>query len=454
MREDFLHYVWQFVQFDTHDLRTTDGTPLAIVAVGERHTDSGPDFRNARIRIGETMWAGNVEIHTRSSDWHRHHHSGDRAYENVILHVVGEDDERQNATLSPAYPDGRPIPCLVLEGKIRAGVVARYYNFMKTAHSVPCHALVGEVSELVRTMQLERALVERLERRTTYLLGLESIRNGANNWEEAFWQALARSFGAPLNSEPMEQVARSLPVTLLAKNRDSRTTVEALLLGQAGFLEGAFEHPYPQALQKEYQYQQKKHQLSPVSLGGWRTSRMRPANFPTVRLAQLADLVIRTSLLFSKTLEATELATLETLFTAEAAGYWTNHYTLEAPNDTPHLSTDATTTEKPKRVGKVAVQSIIINTVVPFLFAYGTAKNEDTYRQRALRFLSETKPEQNSVLRVWEDIGFAMPSAYETQALLELQKHYCDCRRCLECSIGNVILSTEASNTQGKEFTR
>jgi Protein of unknown function (DUF2851) len=423
MREDFLHYVWRWRRFDGTDLTTTEGQPLTIVQPGILNTDAGPDFFNARVRIGDTEWAGNVEIHINASEWFAHQHHSNPAYDNVVLHVVLNEDRPAQRT------DGSRIPCLCLKGRIPADLSARYENLAAAlAMPIPCAGSIAEVPGLIQLNWLDRMAVERLEAKTDNIATRLSA--SENHWETAFYEVLARSFGLKVNAEPFDALARSLPLTILARHKNNLLQLEALLLGQAGLLDGPFEEAYPQALAKEYTFLKHKYQLTPLEGSAWKFLRLRPANFPSLRLAQFAALVHQSAHLFSKILEvAPDLRQLENLFDVTVSDYWLTHYQLDKPSP-----------KRQKNLGRDFVHLLAINTIVPFLFHYGKAKQQPDFQDKALRLLEALPSEANAIIDQWADLGINSKNAYQSQALLQLKNCYCDARRCLYCSIGHNIL--------------
>ena len=421
MREDFLHYLWRMKRFDLSDLHTTEGESLHIQQFGTHNTHAGPDFLNARVQIGDTLWAGNVEIHVNASEWNAHGHQTDKAYDNVILHVVLEED-------APILrPGGQRIPCLELRRRIPAGLQATYLKLLHNEHWIPCQHHFYTVSEMTKNLWLDRMLVERLERKTALIA--EVLQQSQNNWEETFYRFLARNFGLKVNAFPFEMLAQSLPLLTLAKHKNNPVQTEALLFGQAGLLDEEFTDEYPRQLQKEYNFLRKKHGLSPIPAQSWRFLRMRPANFPSIRLAQFSGLIQQSVHLFSKILEADTVKEIENLFSVGLSDYWRTHYVFDKVSE-----------ERGKTLGKSTVHLFIINTIVPFLFLYGNEKADESYKEKAFRLLEELKPENNTIIKGWKKLGMQPASAYTTQALLELKNEYCDKKRCLECAVGNKIL--------------
>lgn len=421
MREDFLHYLWRTKRFHLEQLQSTQGESLQITDFGKHNSHAGPDFLEAKVKVGDTLWAGNVEIHLNASDWLAHKHQEDRAYDNVILHVVLDEDR-------PIFrKSGERIPCLELRKRIPPKIVNTYQKIVHNEHWIPCQHHFFTVSSLTKNMWLDRLLVERLEQKTVHIAAQLAKTNNA--WEEIFYQFLAKNFGVKTNAAPFELVAQSIPLNLFAKHKNNLFQIEALLFGQAGLLNDEFVDNYPKALKKEYQFLQKKYSLQPIKKESWRFMRMRPANFPTIRIAQFATLIYQSKHLFSKILEAESIKDLEQLFKVALSEYWLTHYLF-----------DKKTAERKKTLGKSTIHLFIINTIVPFLFLYGTHKSIDQYRDKALQFLEALAPEKNSIIEKWQTLGLTPESAYETQALLQLKNEYCTKKRCLECAIGNSIL--------------
>ncbi|MEO6037512.1 MAG: DUF2851 family protein [Saprospiraceae bacterium] len=422
MPESFLHFLWRWRRFDAQNLLTTQGQTLEILQPGEHNTHAGPDFFNARIRIGDTLWAGNVEIHLQASEWLAHKHQEDPAYDNVVLHVVLEEDQ-------PVFRsgDGSRLPCLLLQGRIPPKLLTTYQRLEHERAWIPCASFFAATPDIIRLNWLDRMLVERLEQKTATIT--ELLIATENHWEVAFYRLLARNFGLKVNAEPFEALARLLPLQVLAKHKNSRLQLEALLFGQAGLLGGPFQEAYPQTLAREYRHLAHKYALTPLVASQWKFLRLRPANFPTVRLAQFAALVHQSAHLFSQVLATDGLRSLENLFTAQPADYWRSHYQFgkeSRPNS--------------KTLGRDFVQLLIINTVVPVLFHYGRSKGDGEMQTRALRLLEELPAEKNAVLEDWAALGIRAHQAYQSQALLHLKTRYCDAKRCLECGIGNYIL--------------
>lgn len=416
MREDFLHFLWRWRRFDAHQLRSSDGQALEILHPGEPNQHAGPDFFNARIRLGDTLWAGNVEIHLKASDWLAHRHDTDPAFDNVILHVVLDEDQRLEK-----------FPCLVLRPRIPPALLERYLRLEHERAWAPCEKSYAAVPEIIRLNWLDRLLVERLEEKTGAVA--HAVEAAGQHWEEAFYRALARNFGLKLNAEPFGALACNLRLQILSKHRNNLFQLEALLFGQAGLLDADTADDYPRALAKEYRFLQQKYQLVPLPPGQWKFFRLRPAGFPTVRLAQFAALLHQSAQLFSRVLEARNTAETEQIFQAGVSDYWLTHFRF-----------DKSSVRRAKPLSGEFVHLLLINTVAPFLFHYGRAKGRANFQDRALQLLEDLPPEANTVVDAWAARGQDARTAAQTQALLHLKSHYCDAKRCLECAIGNAIL--------------
>ncbi|MEO7310701.1 MAG: DUF2851 family protein [Chitinophagaceae bacterium] len=418
--ERLLQFIWQFQYSNRQDLLTVGGESLQVIFAGEWNSHQGPDFKQARIKLGDTLWAGEVELHLKASDWHRHHHTNDNHYSKVILHAVWEDDE------PIADQNGHLLPTVVLQHRVSNLMLRRYQNWMSQLQPIPCLADITSVPALAWQSWKERLMVERLEQKAGHIQRL--LQQTQNNWEEVFWRILCRYFGAGVNSECFEQLAASLPVQVLAKHKNQLQQVECLLLGQAGLLNKKFRSHYPLLLQKEYRYLRRKYQLQPITkLPVF--LRMRPVNFPTVRLAQLAMLVHQSVHLFSKLKEAGDLPTATLLFSVTANDFWNDHFKLEEASE-----------HQPKKLGVQMINTLLINAVAPTLFAYGKYAGESKYCDKAIEWLEVLPKEENAFTRLYTSAGIENNSALDSQALLHLKKNYCDEKRCLECAVGNALL--------------
>ncbi|MBU8891492.1 MAG: DUF2851 family protein [Bacteroidales bacterium] len=419
MKEEFLHYIWKYKLFINDNLKNQNQEKIEILNQGTHNFDSGPDFFNSRIKINGTIWAGNVEIHVNSSDWYTHKHNNDKAYDNVILQVVynhNKDVFRTNGQLIPT-----------LEIKFDQDLLNNYESLLKSESWIPCQNNINKVDLFTTQNWLEKLTIERLEEKSERINKLLKQKN--NSWETAFYIHLARNFGFKLNSDPFELLAKSLPLAYLAKQKDNLFQIEALLFGQAGFLIDDSGDDYYLKLQKEFKYLQKKYKLKPIEKHLWKFLRSRPVNFPTIRIAQFAMLVYKSSALFSKILETKTINDFYKLFIVKPSDYWENHYVFNKES-----------VKKPKTIGKSAVDILLINTIIPFLFIYGKAKGEQNLQDRSINLLESLKPEKNSIITKWNNLSIKASSAFDTQALIHLKNNYCNHKKCLNCQIGNYII--------------
>ena len=420
MKEDFLHYIWQHQYFDKTALVTSEVEPLQVLRVGFYNTDAGPDFQEALLRIGEVEWSGSVEVHLKASDWHHHQHQLDLKYDQVVLHVVWEADE------SVYRIDGTLVPVLSLQGRVDLSLVHTYQRLLQAKSAVPCAAFWPAVPEVTKALMLERALVERLEAKGQEVL--QTFHNYSNDWEQTAYHTLLRGFGFKTNQQGYEQLAKALPLSVVRKHQHNLLQLEALLFGQAVFLEEVKDE-YGVQLQREYAFLRHKYTLQPMSRHIWKFLRMRPANFPTVRLAQLAAVLHRQQAFFSKLLEADTVKQFVALFKAPASNYWQQHYHLGKPAKARQQS-----------IGKSSVHNLIINLAVPLLAAYGLYTDERAYIERAISLLEQLREGSNKITRLYEDLGWQAKSAADNQAALGLYKHYCAPVNCMRCAIGHKIM--------------
>ena len=415
MREEFLYYIWENRLTDK-GLNTTEGEAVDIVATGYRNTDSGPDYLEAKIRIGDKLWAGHVEIHVKSSDWNRHGHQTDKAYKNVILHVVYENDMQVNE-----------IPTLELKGHFDESLFLQYQKLISSKNWIPCEKSISQVPVFTRLSWLDRIAVERLESKSETVTKI--LEANQFDWEDALYKLLMRYFGLKVNNEAFEYLANILPFKTLLKHADNLLQVEAMLMGCAGFLEEDFTEEYPLLLKREFAVMRAKFNLLTMPAERWRFMRMRPSSFSTIRLAQMAQLIHKNGCLFSKIKAAKDTTEVKALFDVKASEYWETHYRFEVPTDS-----------KPKHLGETTADVLIINAVVPLLFCYGKLHKDESYCDTAMQFLEDTEAEDNAIIRHYAQCGITAENAMQTQAMLHLYNMYCKRKRCLECRIGNVLL--------------
>jgi hypothetical protein len=420
LNEKLLQYLWQFQYYNKVDLTSTQGEPIEILYPGRLNNNQGPDFLEAQVRIGGTLMVGSLEIHLRTSQWIEHGHQEDANYNNVILHVVFENDKEEDLKF--------PLPILELQSRIPHLMIERYATLMDTKAFIACHNKISAIKDITWASWKERLLAERLTRKSAIVF--DFLLGNTDHWEEIFWWMLARNFGLKVNMEAFEAMARSIPLRILARHKSQIHQVEALLMGQAGLLNESFTEDYPLLLQREYKFLQKKYALKPIQVPVF-FHRMRPGNFPTVRLAQLAMLIHNSVHLFSTILEKENVKDINGLFEITANDYWHYHYRFDEPS-----------TYKRKVIGKTMIDKIVINTIVPVVFAYGLHHKEEQYKLKALDWLEHIPAEENNITKGFTALGLTNQTAYESQAYIELKSQYCDPRHCLKCSVGNAILKS------------
>ena len=427
MKEDFLHYIWQHQYFQKLNLATSDGEPLQVLRIGHYNTEAGPDFQEALVKIGEVEWSGSVEVHLKASDWHRHQHNHDLKYDQVVLHVVWEADEPVSRI------DGTPVPVLTLQGRVDVSLAHTYQQLIQAKSAVPCAAFWPAVPDITKTLMLERALVERLEAKGHEVLQI--LRSYGNDWEQTAFHFLLRGFGFKANQEAFEQLAKVLPLQVVRRHQHNLLQLEALLFGQAGFLEIP-EDEYSNRLQKEFTFLMHKYTLQPMARHRWKFLRMRPANFPTVRLAQLAAVLHHQQAFFSRLMAAETVREHEGLFHSAVSAYWQRHYHFNRPLKARQQS-----------IGKSSIHNLIINVAVPLLAAYTLYTDERVYIEKAISLLEQLKEGSNKITRYYEALGWQARSAADNQAALGLYKHYCAPVNCMRCAIGNKIMKQNSLAT-------
>ena len=434
--EKLLHYMWKYRLLPTQPLATTDGQPVEVIDPGTLNRHAGPDFFNAKIKMGGTTWVGCVELHRKASDWYAHGHQEDTHYNNVVLHVVERADR-------PAVTqDGKTLPQLELE--VPAHLRGNYEELCRTTDYPRCHRVIPHIDPFTVHSWMNALLYERLEQRAQAVAARVQALQG--DWERACFITLARNFGFGLNGDAFEEWARRIPLQSVAHHRDNLFQVEAVFLGQAGLLDfdtvpqkyrdEAIDDGYYPRLKKEYDYLAHKFSLTPMEAGAWKFLRLRPQNFPHVRIVQLAQLYFNQTAGFSRLLEAKSRDELHRMLSTHATPYWKSHYTFGCPS---HKNTKALTAG--------SLDLIVINTVVPLLYAYGQMHGNDPLCERALQFLSPIKAENNHITRLWAECGIQAESAADSQALIQLKKEYCDRKYCLHCRFGYEFLKQKTNPT-------
>lgn len=431
--EDLVRYVWKHRLFPLTPLLTTDGQEVEVIHPGMENRSDGPDFFNAKVKIAGTLWVGNVEIHGKASDWLLHGHDTNKRYDSVVLHVAGMVDREIVRT------DGTPIPQLEL--KVPEHIINNYAELRKTDHYPPCYRVIPELGNIVIHSFLSSLLYERLDMRSTQIAQRYEAHD--KNWDDALFSTIARNFGFGTNGDAFDEWARRMPFRAVDKHADNLQQIEALFFGQAGLLEedsvptyykeALASDGYFQTLRREYAFLAHKFDLRPMDYTTWRLLGMRPANFPHVRLAQLAMLYHERRISVSKLLAATDKSSLTELLRVGTSPYWDTHYTFAS---TPSAPTK-------KRVTDNAVTLLLINSVAPFYYSYGRRKDSEQHCEQAVALLEQLKAENNYIIRGWIDCGLIVKHAADSQALIQLKKQYCDCRDCLRCRIGYEYLKKE-----------
>jgi hypothetical protein len=423
VKEQFLHFVWQNRRFNPRGLKTICGQEVEVLDPGKLNLTDGPDFLNARIKLGDTIWAGNIEIHVSSSDWIRHRHSKDPRYKNIILHVVYHHD---------ILTDIAGCPTLELTGLIPRSVHDRYLDLMQSSFLLPCAHLLPEVDESTIVIWKERLLIERMEEKVRRLEALhQSLQQ---DWEQTAFVWFMRYFGTGINADNFQELAMRIPHTRLAKIADEPEQVMALLFGTAGFLQGKFEGDFPRQLQQQYQFLSHKWQIQHMPPEWWRWKHARPATFPSVRLAQLSSSLSLLFPLLHRLLLPTELENL--LTGVRPHSYWDHHYRFDVP-----------ATERAKPITPEFIINLQINACVPLMIAYGRAYGDENIIERALQLLSTLPAEDNKITRAMEEHGLLNENAFDSQSIMHLKGAYCDKKKCLQCTIGNKILDTRGGSS-------
>ncbi|CAM1369738.1 conserved hypothetical protein [Tenacibaculum litoreum] len=421
MKEEFLHFLWQYKLFNKANLTSVKGGVVEVLDSGSYNTNSGPDFLNSKLKIDDQLWVGNVEIHIKSSDWYAHHHEKDKNYDAVILHVVWEHDT------NVFMKNNHPLPTVELQRFVQEDVLANYRKlFLKEQRWIPCEKEIGEINSFLLNNWLERLYFERLENKSVVIK--ELLQKSNNDYEAVLFKLLAKNFGLKVNGAAFLELAQSFDFSVLRKVRFDEEQLLALLFGQAGFLDDEVEDSYYQQLQKEYTYLQHKHRLRAMAKHRFQFFRMRPNNFPTVRIAQLGALYNKYQSLFSSLMDVNRIEDFYNLFTIEVNEFWKTHYTFESESK-----------KSVKRLTKSFIDLLIINTIIPLKFVYEQDRGE-VNEEGLLKLIQQLHPEKNSIINKFAELKIKAKNAFKSQALLELKNNYCVNTRCLSCRIGNDLL--------------
>ncbi|MBS4013077.1 MAG: DUF2851 family protein [Bacteroidetes bacterium] len=422
MKEEFLSYLWEYKLIQKELLHTTQGQELEIISPGTKNKNSGPDFSAAKIRIGNTIWAGNVELHINTSDWKNHNHHNDPAYSNIILHVVFNNDIPETNG-SNSFPQ----PCLELKNYYDSRLFSNFQHLINSKNWVPCQNFIESVNNVIISSWLNRMLIERLERKSEEILHFLKYNN--NNWDEVFYQFLARNFGFKINKTPFGLLAQKTPLNIITKHNDQLIQIEAILFGQSGLLNNSQTDIYPRTLIKEYEFIKNKYNLAPIDKKLWKQSKLRPANFPCIRLSQFAMLLYNRGKLFRDLINSETADEIINILKTHSSPYWAEHYNF-----------DKQSAQKNKTLGLDSIQNIIINTIVPFMFVYGKERMDNRLVEKAIEIITKLAPEKNQITNNWIRLGLAPINAADSQALIELKKNYCVSKKCLHCAIGHCVI--------------
>lgn len=422
MKEEFLHFMWQYKLFDVNNLKSELNETIQIVKAGIRNTNAGPDFLNAQLKINDQLWVGNIEIHINSSDWYAHKHEQDKNYDAVILHIVWRHD------CEVFMKNNKPMPTLQLKSLVNEDLLGNYHNlFSKKLRWIPCEKEIINVDSFLMGNWLERLYLERLENKSVLIKELLARSN--NDYEAVLFQLLAKNFGLKINGDAFLQLVQSFSFSTLRKVCFNEQELSALLFGQAGFLEKDVENEYFIQLKKEYNYLKHKHNLEPIANNLFQFFRMRPTNFPTIRIAQLVALFHKHQNLFSKLMQLSKIEDFYKLFSVEVNDFWKEHYTFETESK-----------KTLKKLTKSFVDLLLINTIIPLQFVYKQSKGGEVNEEDFFKLIKQIKPEKNSIIDKFSELKIGVNNAFDSQALLELKNNYCAEKHCLQCAIGNHLL--------------
>ena len=424
MKEDYLHYIWSFGLFDKSDLKTVNGERILILDKGVHNSNAGPDFLNAQIKIGDTIWAGNVEIHIKASDWINHKHHKDHAYNTVILHVVLFNDK------AVCNAEGIELDCLSLSTRLKWTHLNSYEKLITNREDISCKHRIMEVNTDTITAMKKRCIQNRFDRKSANLL--KELERTKGNLEQLLYELLAANFGFKVNTEAFEQLAKKLELSFIRRFTDRPRSIEALIFGSAGFLNEEFNDDYPRELKEEFDFLRKKHQIECIKRSSWRFMRTRPSNFPSIRLAQFAALLNHTKALKNINYFKSGLHEWRKIFEFKVPEYWDNH-----------LRFDRISKVKTKSIGESSVENIIINTLAQFMNLQGVYHQNPIFKQNATSMLRECRSEENMVIKKWQALNIPVKDAFDSQALLELYAQFCKQKRCLNCYIGQYQLNEE-----------
>jgi hypothetical protein len=422
--EKLLHAVWKNQWFAKEQLQTVKNQSISIINQGFLHQDAGPDFKQAIIKIGDVTWAGNVEIHIKSSDWYKHYHQNDLKYNSVILHVVYEHDQEVFIT------HDTPLPTLELRSLLSSQLLLRYSQLLNSSVLLPCTAYIEKLHPLTLQSFLTRLSFDRFMRKKAQVF--EILHSFSEDWEQAMFYTLCQSFGFKTNAPAFEMLGKTLPYKIIKRHTSSHLQVAALIFGQAGMLEEQLDEAYYQSLQQEFLYFRAKYKLVPIDRKNWNLLRLRPKNFPCIRLAQLVEILCQNPDLFTMLIARRKPDYFRNIFIKKPNDYWITHYYFGKRS----RSSD-------KIMGEKSFQLIIINALIPFLYSYSTFIGNENLQEYSMRLLELLPFEENNITKKYQQLGFCAAHAGDSQAILELRNEYCEKKRCLDCSVGRMIVTME-----------
>jgi hypothetical protein len=428
MTEKLLHFIWQYKLFDFRKVNsTTQNQLIEILKVGSLNSNAGPDFEGGKIKIGDTIWVGNIELHVNASDWIKHKHSNQKNYNTVIAHVVYNADAEIKDHLNNF------IPCIELKNAINSKLLKAYENLMQNTHHIACSSKIGKINEIVLMQQWDRVLVERLTQKSAIIQQL--LQDSNNNWSEVFYLNIAKVFGGNINGDAFMSLTARLPLKVLSKHKNNLIQIEALLFGIAGLIpnNNSSNESYISLLQREFDFLQKKYSLQTMETTRWKFMRMRPHNFPSIRISQFANLIHQSSFLFSAMIERhLNIAELLLLFKCKASEFWNTCYMFYGNK---HTAVE-------KKIGVQTIQNILINAVAPTLYVYGKQIDSASHYNNAIQLLLDLPAEQNKITRLYSSLNLVHDSAFFSQAYIQQFKNYCSIKNCLNCSIGFCIINS------------
>ena len=422
MTEEFLHFVWKYQYFNHKNLLASNGYSLSITKTGIHNHDSGPDFSQASLIMEGVKWSGDIELHINSSDWYQHKHQEDYNYEKVVLHVVWNHDK------DVFYHNKTKIPTLELKDIVNHKLIDRYKAILSSLYPIPCQNLIALVPNKTIKTTFREALQNRLEIRSKAVFKL--LEKNQHDWRQTSFELICKSFGFKTNKTAFEELGKSINYSIIRKHKNDIQQIEALLFGQAGFLgTESKSDEYKDKLKLEYKFLSKKYKLNPIPSGLWKLSKLRPSNFPTIRIAQLATWLTKHEDIFSSLIEIKSKKAVFDFFQSDVSNYWITHYNFNKEGK-----------PKSKKLGKTSIETIYINAVIPLQYSYGVYKNDKKVESNIEKSLTELSPEKNSILNEWNSIGVEFKSANETQGAIEQFNNMCNHKKCLHCSIGKNIL--------------